>query len=177
MPEKEHAAGGKPAAAAVSESLGGSAHPHDSTFAPGVQALWQNRDHDQPVTIRAYAGEQDGQHWYWIEGSSTALPAAELRPMPAPSSNGASAGDMLAEINDLLAQARVEPADILTAAKVAALLPQLARQYGLPADTLWLEHYEPKGKQPESFDLVTLGAGGPAWQRLTLEQVETLTGA
>ena len=57
------------------------------------------------------------------------------------------------------------------------LLPELARQYGLPADTLWLEHYEPKGKQPESYDLVTLGEGGPAWQRLTLEQVETLTGA
>lgn len=116
MHEKEHAAGGKPAAAAVSNSLGGSAHPQNTTFAPGVQALWQNRDHDQPVTIRAYAGEQDGQHWWWIEGSSTALPAAELRPMPAPSSNGA--GDdlrqveieaTLAQITALLEQARVEP--------------------------------------------------------------------
>lgn len=57
------------------------------------------------------------------------------------------------------------------------LLPALAAQYALPPGTVWLEHYERDGEQPETFDLVTLGDGArPEWQRLSLEEVETLTG-
>ena len=57
------------------------------------------------------------------------------------------------------------------------LLPALANQYGLPADVLWIEHYERQQGEPDTYDLVTLAGGSPAWQRLALEQVEALTGA
>lgn len=62
--------------------------------------------------------------------TNTIDPQIQEPAQPAPSSNGAGAGDMLAEINDLLKQAKVEPADVLTASKVAALLPQLAAYQG-----------------------------------------------
>ena len=57
------------------------------------------------------------------------------------------------------------------------LLPALAEQYGLPADVLWIEHYERQQGEPDTYDLVTLAGGSPAWRRLALEQVEAITGA
>ncbi len=47
-------------------------------FQSGSRAYWRNRDHDEPVTIRALAGERDEERWYSIEGSSTGIPESEL---------------------------------------------------------------------------------------------------
>lgn len=47
-------------------------------FQPGNRSYWRNRDHDEPVTIRALAGERDEEQWYSIEGSSTGIPESEL---------------------------------------------------------------------------------------------------
>lgn len=57
------------------------------------------------------------------------------------------------------------------------LLPALAQRYGLPDDTVWIEHYERLHGEPDTYDLVQLAGGSPSWQRLTLEQVERLIGA
>jgi len=56
------------------------------------------------------------------------------------------------------------------------LLPALAQQYGLPDDTVWIEHYE-RLHEPDTYDLVTLKGRSPSWRRLALEQVERLIGA
>lgn len=42
------------------------------------QAMWRNKDHDQPVTVTGSAGEKDGKAYFTIEGSSTGVPADEL---------------------------------------------------------------------------------------------------
>lgn len=57
------------------------------------------------------------------------------------------------------------------------LLPALAEKYELPEDVIWIEHYERQQGEPDTFDLVTLDGGSPAWRRLAIEQVEEMVGA
>lgn len=54
------------------------------------------------------------------------------------------------------------------------LLPEIAAQYGLPADTTWIEHYPARGRYPESFDLVSLASGAPTWRRLSGDELRAL---
>ena len=69
--------------------------------------------------------------------AGTALSANGNVAHPHDSTNGGEmhptnlSGQMLGELQSLLEQAKVEPADILSAKKVAALLPQVATYQGL----------------------------------------------
>jgi hypothetical protein len=54
------------------------------------------------------------------------------------------------------------------------LLPQVAKQYELPSDTIWIEHYEPQQGLPESYDLVSLASGAPTWRRLSGDELQAL---
>ncbi len=54
------------------------------------------------------------------------------------------------------------------------LLPAMAQQYGLPADVVWLEHYERQGGKPDTYDQVTLRHGSPAWRRLSADELRAL---
>jgi hypothetical protein len=42
------------------------------------QAVWKNKDHDQPVTVTGEAGEHDGRRYMKIAESGTAVPEDEL---------------------------------------------------------------------------------------------------
>lgn len=42
------------------------------------QAIWRNKDHDQPVIVTGVQGEHDGRRYMTIEGSGTAVPEDEL---------------------------------------------------------------------------------------------------
>lgn len=42
------------------------------------QAMWKNKDHDQPVTVVGEAGDKDGKKFYKIKGSDTGIPEDEL---------------------------------------------------------------------------------------------------
>ena len=56
------------------------------------------------------------------------------------------------------------------------LLPEIAAQYGLPADTTWIEHYHEsaRGGLPETYDLVSLASGAPTWRRLSGDELRAL---
>lgn len=62
------------------------------------------------------------------------------------------------------------------------LANEIADQYSLPlAHTVWLEHY-PQGDyslasaRGDTFDQLTITSELPLWRRLTVEEVEQLTG-
>ena len=54
------------------------------------------------------------------------------------------------------------------------LLPEIAAQYALPADVIWIEHYPERGRLPESYDLVSLASGAPTWRRLSGDELRAL---
>lgn len=86
-------------------------HPQDTTGAavgqsPGLPpsftgpAIWRNQDHDEPVLVTGYAGQDPGgTDFFVIEGSATALPVAELAASP----------DPLADLAGLVDAAIVDP--------------------------------------------------------------------
>lgn len=45
---------------------------------PPRQAIWRNKDHDQPVTIIGDLGEKDGRRFYAAKETSTGIPEDEL---------------------------------------------------------------------------------------------------
>lgn len=138
---KENATSGKLVAGTGLSTNGNHAHPHSSmsvnTWAPGMRAIWRNADHDLPVVLGALLGEHDGDRFWAIEGSATGVPEAQLVAEPA---------DLLGELGALLADAKVEPADAMTAGKVqpvidlVATYQGIARQAGLEALTRLIGH-------------------------------------
>lgn len=42
------------------------------------QAIWRNKDHDQPVTVIGEMGERDGRRFYSVKETSTGIPEDEL---------------------------------------------------------------------------------------------------
>lgn len=103
MPDKKKATSGQLVAGGAEHTNGNGAQSHHSTiWAVGSQAIWRNVDHDEPVVIAGLAGEHQGERYWLIEGSSTGIPESELhQPEPAAS--------MVAELQALLAEAKVEP--------------------------------------------------------------------
>ena len=107
---KENATSGKLVAGTGLSTNGNHAQSHSSTvFTVGSRAIWRNADHDQPVVLSALLGEQNGVRYWGVEGSSTGVPEHEL---------SADHSDLLGELGALLADAKVEPADAMTAGKV-----------------------------------------------------------
>jgi len=55
------------------------------------------------------------------------------------------------------------------------LLPRVAQQYGLPAETIWIEHWQRQQGEPDTYDLITLtSSGSPAWRRLSATELAEL---
>lgn len=44
----------------------------------GKAAIWRNGSYDEPVVITGIMGEQDGEQYYSVEGSSTGIPASQI---------------------------------------------------------------------------------------------------
>jgi len=138
---------------------------------PGQWAIWRNADHDLPVVLTSIMGEQDGQPWWGTIGSKSGIPEAELLPLPIdllakmlptlpdtlltellpyiPAELLPHPDDLTADLGEygaLLAQAKVEPADVLSATKVQAVIDLvatyqgIARQAGLEALTRLIGH-------------------------------------
>jgi hypothetical protein len=43
-----------------------------------AQAIWRNKDHDQPVTVIGEMGERDGRRFYSVKETTTGIPEDEL---------------------------------------------------------------------------------------------------
>jgi len=124
MPENANATSGQLVASrAMSTNGNGAPAHHTIAWAAGDRAIWRNADHDLPVVISGLAGEHEGVRYYQVQGSSTGIPEHELL--------REQAASVLGELQEMLEQAKVEPADILSAKKVAALLPEVATYQGI----------------------------------------------
>jgi hypothetical protein len=136
---KENATSGKLVAGTAVSTNGYSAHAHSTTvFSVGSRAIWRNSAHDQPVVLSALLGEHGGERFWGIEGSATGVPESQLV--------ADHSADLLGELGALLAEAKVEPADAMTAGKVqpvidlVATYQGIARQAGIEALTRLIGH-------------------------------------
>lgn len=128
MPEKEAATGGQPMAGGLS-GAGNHTHSQYSTSVNGAASaqgasvpFMLTQRHRQQLRALGYAEEQIN--------AMTPSQAHTLLGEQAASSNGAGGDALLAELDALAEQASVEPADVLSATKVQALVAQVADYTG-----------------------------------------------
>jgi hypothetical protein len=43
-----------------------------------LKVIWKNKDYDLPVTVTEYVGPYNGEHYFKVIGSSSAIPFSEI---------------------------------------------------------------------------------------------------